>query len=213
MGQGSSTSIIHSLPFGRIHSKPYFIKMENGNIKSISKQNTTYSIDDIVSYMDDLGYEYVGKIKGISLDEEHKKYVLNLEGNGFNDNVFIDSIKEKKDRDTPLSYEFNLDDHIIVNVNYGDVVAEIISIHLYKNPDGTVDKNRSRIEYRYANGIEDNTNWGSVKKKVPKDTPLTSPKPLEKNKKYTLEDDSRYRFKYAKYKAKYLIYKNNLHNN
>jgi hypothetical protein len=205
---GQTTSTIPSLPFGQIHSKPHFIKKENENIKLIITQNITYSIDDIVSFIDDLGYEKVVKIIGFSFDQQSQKYVLNLEGDDFNVSAFIDSIKEKKNKDISLSTEFNLKDHIIVNVNGGDVVAEITGIQLRKNANGIVDKNGSTIDYRYSNGNEGKTNFWSFKK-VPKDTPLTSPIPLEKNKKYTLEDDSRYRFKYAKYKAKYLAQKNN----
>ena len=134
-----------------------------------------------------------------------------MEGNSFYDSVFIDFIKEKKNKDTPLSDEFNMGDRIIVNVNGGDVVAQITGIEIHKDTNGTVNKNISKITYRYANGDEGTGNWWTVK--VSKDTPLSSPKSFENKKKYTLEDDSRYRFKYAKYKAKYVMYKNNLHNN
>jgi hypothetical protein len=203
MGQTPST--IPQFPYEQ--PQPHSTEMnQNGKITSITKNNKTYNLNDIVSYIDGLGYENVVKIIGISFDQQSQKYVLNLAGDGFNDIVFIDSITGKKDQGTSLSSFFNIGDHISVNVNGGDVVAEIVGITKYKNNE-TVDTNSSRITYKYANHEKDQTNFGSVKK-VHKDTLLTSPNPLEKNKKYTLEDDSRYRFKYAKYKAKYLIQKN-----
>jgi len=47
--------------------------------------------------------------------------------------------------------------------------------------------------------------WSDVKK-VAKDTPLSK---ISGNKKYTLQNESIYKYKYAKYKAKYLSQKNN----
>jgi len=65
------------------------------------------------------------------------------------------------------------------------------------------------IYYKFKNGEEDKINWGWSLKKVNKDTPLSDSPANSKQKKYTLEEDSKYRVKYMKYKAKYLAQKNN----
>jgi len=205
MGQGPSS---YEQP------KAHFTQMNsNGNIISITKQNITYSIGDIVSYIDDLGYESVVKIIGISFDLQSQRYTLNLEGDSLYDSVFIDSIKEKKNNGTNLSYHFNVGDKIKIKIGVDgemtDVIAEVIGIELQKDNDG-INKNTSKLNYKLSNGETGSTNWYT--QKVHKDTPLTKISAAGK-KKYTLEEDSRYRFKYAKYKAKYLIQKNNLHNN
>jgi hypothetical protein len=105
--------------------------------------------------------------------------------------------------------EFKEGDHVILKINDKHVVVEIVGIVGEKNPDGSVNKNQTVINYKFSDGNIDRANWGSVIKKVNKDTPLTAYQDISQKKKYTLEEDSKYRVKYMKYKAKYLAQKNN----
>jgi hypothetical protein len=158
-----------------------------------------------------LDYEVIAKIKSFSFDQQHNKYVVALEGDGFNDLTFFDNIRDKTNGQ--LSYYFNIGDKIIINRKVGevwmDVIAEVTDLQRYKN-DEEVNTNISQLSYKLSNDETGVNNWNV--KKVHKKTPLT-PMPDAGKKKYTLEEDSKYRFKYAKYKAKYLIQKNNLNNN
>ena len=78
---------------------PYFISKDaSGNINSITYRKEIYSIGDIVSYIDELGYEYNVKISGCSFDEQNQKYAVFLEGDGFSKVIFADKIKEKKNQ-------------------------------------------------------------------------------------------------------------------
>ncbi len=215
----SSEGQIHLPPIIPDPNKPnnFHTRFPNGKISGVRKDDKSYFIGDIYSYEDALGYENFVEIKTILYDEKKKNYLFYLEGNGFTDFVFINSLKEKKinhlstrDKKKDLSYPFNKGERICFKVNGKEVVAEIIDIEIVKNKNGDVDTNLSIIIFKCSDDKTYRIKWRSVKK-VHKDTPLST-SIATGQKKYTLEDDNKYRFKYAKYKAKYLMYKNNLHN-
>jgi hypothetical protein len=190
---------------------PHVISKDaSGNIISITYRNETYRIGDIVSYIDELGYEYNVKISGCSFDEQNKKYVVVLEGNGFSKAIFADdnNIKGKKYPGTQLSTQYSKGDRVIKKIKDQEFIVEITDVVLPLENSSTP---WGKISYKFSNGQTgyDAVNWGVFLKKVNKYTPLSENPANSKQKKYTLNEDSKYRVKYMKYKAKYLAQKNN----
>ena len=194
-------------------SQPQYVKKVNDTIESITINEQTYNIGDKVSCIDELGYEIVLKINYFFFDQQENKYKAVVSGNSCTGIIFVDKIKEKKEQKVDLSYFLNKGNHIVVQIEVKgvmtDVIAEVIG-YIIRQIDKEVDFYKSIVQYKLSNGETGEIFWYQVKK-VHKDAPLTL-FPAGRNKKYIVEDDSRYRFKYAKYKAKYLIQKNSLHN-
>jgi len=196
-------------PESQVNSNPNPISPSSCTINSLTVKGVEYNIGDIVSYTNNYGYERFGKLVECFFDQEHQKYAVKIEGDGFNEPIFYTSIIKKENEQKRLSMEYNLDDRVILTVNGQDVVVGVTAIKMVKTLNGPVDKNKSTIDYKYADyeNLANSTNWGSIRRKVSKDTPL-SKFPTAGQKKYTLEDENKYRVKYMKYKAKYLAQKN-----
>ncbi len=90
-----------------------------------------------------------------------------------------------------------------------DIIAEVVRKEEETITENEREKKISNIILKDGSGNEYKKILGdTILEPMPSTTKLSN---SSGNKKYILEDDNKYRFKYAKYKAKYLMYKNNLH--
>jgi hypothetical protein len=181
--------------------------MEEANIYEIG-DTVSFSMDERIKTGKIISFVKVviPNTNNISIRESYLTIALNNPETQINIPFTQTGLKILSGKD--LNVVFEVGDHVILKIDDKYVVVEITGTTIYRNQVGNVDGNTSSIGYKYKNGIIERINWGSVIKKVDKSTPLSF-QDISKKKKYTLEEDSKYRVKYMKYKAKYLAQKNN----
>jgi len=208
MGAGESKPI--ELP------PKYTLHQNDNNITGISSETpecgyTEYKIGDKVKFQDkEKKNEYILEILDIKNDEL-------LLGMSYNENskkiTYVSYQDVKKVNPTAVLIQpnpFTEGKKFKFKDNGQDIIAEVV-----RKEEETITENEK--EKKISNIILKDGSGNEYKKILAETTfePMPSTTKLSNssgNKKYILEDDNKYRFKYAKYKAKYLMYKNNLHN-
>jgi len=166
-----------------------------------------YRIGDIVKYKDNYNNKYTLKIIGI----EKNKIILGDQTGNKLDEVPYNNLLEKKKQDTNLEIpdDYRKNSIISFEKNGKRITVKVSDFSLSYIPNTKIiDKKNSKLYYN-NNNSEVNLDDSTLKKE-PFGTELTNILLLKSlQKKYILENESKYRLKYAKYKTKYLIYKNN----
>ena len=206
---------------GAGESKPtelpiYTIHIYNSKITGISSDTsdygyTEYKIGDKVKFKDkDRNNEYILEI----LEIQNGELLLGTKNNGHTQKItYIPFNDVKKENPTAAIIEpnpFTEGKKFKFKHEGRDIIAEVVR----KEEEFITDNEK---EKKILNIILKDGSGNEYKKILAETTfePMPSTTKLSNssgNKKYILEDDNKYRFKYAKYKAKYLMYKNNLHN-
>jgi len=206
---------------GAGESKPivipnYNILQNNSENVGISSETyecgyTDYKLGDKVKFYDkDRKNEYILEI----LEIQNGELLLGTKNNGHTQKItYIPFNDVKKENPTAAIIEpnpFTEGKKFKFKDEGRDIIAEVV-----RKEEETITENEK--EKKIINIILKDGS-GNEYKKILTETifePMQSTTKLSNssgNKKYILEDDNKYRFKYAKYKAKYLMYKNNLHN-
>jgi len=163
---------------------------------------TEFRIGDIVKYKDDYGNNYI--LKMIDINNIDKKIKLGDNNGTILDEVPYKNLIEKKESEKELVKPFIYR----MNSKVSFIKDNIKIVGKVKGYSSNTDKATNMIirsqsflyikdgsEKQYDIRLDDNTLV-----KMPKDASLTM-------------SNEQYRVKYMKYKAKYLLQKNNLHNN
>jgi len=166
-----------------------------------------YRIGDIVKYKDNYKNEYTLKIIGI---EKNKILLGDQTGNKLDEVPYKNLLEKKKpDANLKIPDDYRKNSIISFEKKGKKITVKVTGFSLTYNPNtNIIDKKNSKLLYN-DNKSEVNLDEPTLKKE-PYGTALTNPLLLKSyQKKYILENDSKYRLKYAKYKIKYLMYKNN----
>jgi hypothetical protein len=178
-------------------------------IKNLTKaEYDRYKIGVVVSFTQD-GIDKEGTIIGIqpsenqdrTLDFEYSRITVELkDGNTTEIRFYTPNLKIIAFTQA-YTDKFTKGQHVSFKVDETTYYGKIINKFADLNQDGTINLVRSGLVVEYKEGSQMTVQFDNPGLQI---MPNNTGK-----KKYTLEDENKYRVKYAKYKAKYLAQKNN----